>query len=393
MYYQRSIFPALQEHLSARQVTVLTGLRRAGKTTLIQHLLAGIKSNNKLYLDLQSLNNQEIFLEKNFNNIVNQLIKYGLKTDERMYLALDEIQLLPQITGVIKYLYDHYDIKFIVTGSSSYYLKNLFSESLAGRKHIFELFPLDFGEFLDFKQVPHLKNIMLNKAEFDKNEYSRLHAFYEEFVEFGGFPDVVLATSAQEKIRLLNDIISSYINIDIKTLADFRQSSEIYKLIKMLAARVGTKLDYAKLSRLTGLSRATITNYAELFEKTYLIARLPVYTNNPDREIVKAKKLYFADSGLLNILADVDSGTKFENALFCQLRQRGDLRYFSLKNGREIDFILNKTIALEAKETPTDSDSSNLAALSKVAGLKTYRLIGRYASPRFNDYLWGGDIK
>lgn len=393
MYYKRSIFPALKEHLAVRQATVLTGLRRSGKTTLIQQLLLEIESSNKLYLDLQSLNNQEIFLEKNFDNIINQLKKYGLKTTERIYLALDEIQLLPQIAGTIKYLYDHYDIKFIVSGSSSYYLKNLFSESLAGRKAIFELFPLDFGEFLDFKQAPHLKNVAFTASKFDAHEYNRLGAFYEEFIEFGGFPEVALTSSDQEKKRLLNDIISSYINIDIKTLSDFKKTSDIYKLIKMLAARVGTKLDYAKLSRLTGLNRATINNYAELFEKTYLIARLPVYTKNPDREIVKAKKLYFADSGLVNILADVDSGAKFENALFCQMRQHGKLQYYSLKNGREIDFVLNGQIAFEARETPTNTDLTDLASLAQSAGLKTYRLIGRLSSPRFNDYIWGGDIR
>lgn len=396
VFFPRKIYPHLKKHLSRRQVTVLTGLRRSGKTTLIKHLLPEIKSSNKLYLDLQNLSHREIFAEPNYDNILLQLRERGLKTTSRAYLAIDEIQLLPEITGIIKYLYDNYPIKFIVTGSSSYYLKNLFSESLSGRKTIFELFPLDFGEFLTFKKVPFLPIAgphKLLKQKFNPLKYHRLGAYYEEYVAYGGFPEVVLAASVGDKKRLLEDIISSYINIDIKILADFRQSAEIYKLIKMLAGRVGTKLDYSKLSRLTGLSRTTVINYAELFEKTYLIARLAVHTKNPDREIVKATKLYFSDPGLVGILADVASGTKFENAVFCQLRQLGKISYYALKTGHEIDFVVDKKLALEAKETPTSTDLSTLAALAKSAGLKTSHLIGRYSSPKFNNYLWGGDIR
>lgn len=374
-----------------KQVTVLTGMRRTGKTTLVNHLLSEIEGSNKLFVDLQNISNQELFLEKNFDNIIVQLRQRGLNFDERVYLAIDEIQLLPQIAGVIKYLYDHYNIKFIVTGSSSYYLKNLFSESLAGRKQIFELFPLDFVEFLVFKQMAWHGCDWL-AGGFDSHEYDLLHEYYEEFIEYGGFPEVVLLDSVEKKKNALTDIISSYINIDIKTLSDFRRSSNIYKLVKMLAGRVGTKLDYAKISRLAGMSRATVINYIELFEKTYLLVRLPVHTKSADKEIVKAQKLYFADSGLVGVLADVSGGTKFENAVFSQLRHCGELRYFSLKNGKEIDFVLNSELALEVKETPSETDLSELNRLSNSAGLKDMRLIGRHPSHNFQNYIWGGQI-
>ncbi len=391
-FYERKIYQKLKAHINIRQVTVLTGMRRTGKTTLIKHLLSEVNSVNKLFIDLQTISNRELFLEKNYDNIILQLKERGLNTEEKIYLAIDEIQLLPEITGVIKYLYDHFNIKFLVTGSSSYYLKNLFSESLAGRKQIFELYPLDFGEFLTFKQVPH-KSTNFIENKFNPHEYERLHEYYEEFVEYGGFPEVVLLNSIAQKTAVLSDIISSYIDIDIKILSDFRHASNIYKLIKMLASRVGAKLDYVKLSKLTGISRTTVINYIELFEKTYLLSRLPVHTKNPDREIVKAKKLYFSDSGLVGILADVNSGAKFENAIFSQLRHFGELRYFSLKTGREIDYILNNDTALEAKETPTETDISELKRLSETAGVKNFHIIGRHPSPKFDNYIWGGDIR
>jgi Predicted ATPase (AAA+ superfamily) len=392
MFYNRKIYPNIKEHLSNKQITVITGMRRVGKTTIVNKLLAEIDSKNKVFFDLQKISNQELFAQKNYDNIILDLRSQGIKTEEKIYLAIDEIQLLPEIAGTIKYLYDHYDIKFIVTGSSSYYLKNLFSESLSGRKKIFELYPLDFGEFLEFKQVKWAASDFLS-TKFSSIEYERLKNFYEEYLEFGGFPEVVLLSTAKEKRDLLSDIISSYLNIDIKNLSDFRDSQNLYNLIKMLAARVGTKLDYSKLASLSGLSRLTVVNYVNLFEKTYLISRVPVHTKNIDREIVKARKIYFNDNGFLNILADLSGGAKFENAVFNQLKAEGDLRYYSLKNGREIDFVLNSKTALEAKENPTDSDLKTLAELSETAGLPEHRLIGRYQSVKFADYIWGGEIK
>jgi len=392
MIYPRKIFPDLLNHLDSKQITVLTGMRRTGKTTLVKELLSKIDSANKLYIDLERLDNRELFAAKNYDAIIYALKQRGLDFGRRVYLVLDEIQLAKNIASTLKYLYDNYDIKFIATGSSSFYLKNLFSESLAGRKKIFELYPLDFGEFLTFKEMPFVAGDF-NKTRFAAAEYERLKPYYEEYIEYGGFPETVLTAKTADKNDLLKDIISSYINIDIASLADFRRRDGIGSLMKMLASRVGTRLDYAKLSRLSGLTRQLVKNYLDFFENTYLIARVPVYTKNTDREIVKAKKLFFCDNGLLGVLADISGGSKFENAVFTQLRPKGEIRYYALKSGREIDFIFDSRIALEAKETPTTADQKELNDLSRQAGLSQTALVGRYQSPGFSDYIWGGDIR
>ncbi len=391
--YPRKIYGELKKHLDKKEITVLTGMRRTGKTTLVKQLLSQITSTNKIYIDLEVLANQDMFSFRNFDAIIEILKQKGLDFSRKAYIALDEIQLVKTIPGILKYLYDNYDIKFIVTGSSSYYLKNLFTESLAGRKKLFELFPLDFGEFLVFKNItaPAAKVVFDHTIQIA--EYSWLHTYYDEFVQFGGFPQVVLADSRDEKKDLLNEILTSYVNLDVSSLADFADRHNAFTLMKMLAGRAGNKLDYSKLSRLSGLSRPSVKNYIELFEGTYLISRIPVYTRNPDREIVKAQKLYFCDSGLLGILSDVGSGAKFESAVYSQLRQRGEIRYYSLKNGREIDFVLEQTYAFEAKETPVAVDKNTLENLSEMAGIKKHRLVGKYLSPGFDDYLWGGSIR
>lgn len=391
MFYKRKIYPELLTHAQLPAVTVLTGMRRTGKTTLILQTLADISNKNSLYLDLQRPDNRELFDQKNYETIRDSFVARGLSSDKPMIIALDEVQLAPDSPSAIKYLFDHHGIKFIVTGSSSYYLKNLFSESLAGRKKIFELFPLDFGEFLTFKEISFHADDWKEKI-FNNLEYSRLSAYYEEYIRFGGFPQVVLAQTELQKRDILLDIMSSYVNIDIRSLADFSDERNLYSLAKLLAGRVGGRVEYTKLSSLTGLSRPTVTNYISFFEKTYLITTVSVFTKNVDREIVKARKLYFCDTGLANILADLSSGAQFENTLFNQLSRIGQVQYFALKTGHEIDFILDANLAIEAKETPIEGDLTHLTQMAKNAGIVSSKLVGRHKSPRFTDYAWAGSL-
>lgn len=391
MIYQRKIYPLLLAHTKSPLVTVLTGMRRTGKTTLLKKLLADIPNKNSLYLDLQRLDSRELFKQKNYEVVYEAFAAQGLSKEKQMVVALDEIQLAPDSPSAIKYLIDHHNIKFIVTGSSSFYLKNLFSESLSGRKKIFELFPLDFGEFLTFKGIKYSKADW-QKKPFNKIEYDRLSSYYEEYVRFGGFPQVVLSQSEREKKDILLDIMSSYVNIDIRSLADFSDERNLYSLAKLLSGRIGNRVEYSALSRLIGLSRPTVTNYIAFFEKTYLISMIPVFTKNIGREIVKSKKLYFCDTGLANILSEISSGAQFENTLFNQLSRVGSLQYYALKTGNEIDFILNGALAIEAKETPTENDLAALSRLSSTSGLPDFRLIGRYQSPKFDNCVWGGSI-
>lgn len=391
-FYTRKIYPELRKHLAKRQITVITGMRRTGKTTLLKKLLKDFSSSNILYLDFERVDNRELFSEKNYENIISALTEQGIDFKKKTCLALDEVQLVGNLPSVVKYLYDNYNIKFLLSGSSSYYLKNLFSESLAGRKKIFELYPLDFGEYLTFKNIKYSGEGFDQK--FNSNEYERLKNYYVDFVEFGGFPEVVLAANHQDKKDILFDIISSYINIDIKALADFRDNDHLYSLIKLLCQRIGTRLDYKKISTICGISRPTVKNYIDFFEKSYLVYRLPVCGGNPDKEIVKQKKIYFVDNGLANILSDLDAGQKFENAIFNQLKGFGKLSYYAQKSGREIDFILNDEWSFEAKITPVEED---LIKAKTILPIKLDKnkicLIGQKPGAEYFDFIWGGNIR
>ncbi len=134
--------PDLTAHLVKKQVTVLTGMRRTGKTTLLKRLMVLSDIRQKVFFDLERIDYRELFSEKNYEAIVYALTQRGINMQEKVLIGIDEIQLVPNLPSVVKYLYDQYDIKFILTGSSSYYLKNKFEESMAGRKKIFEVYPL-----------------------------------------------------------------------------------------------------------------------------------------------------------------------------------------------------------------------------------------------------------
>ena len=143
MIIKRKLFSVIEKHLEAKPAIVVTGMRRVGKTTLLRYFFEKINSSNKLFLDLEDPLNRSIFEKDNYQAVKTAFERRGVDFSEKGYLFLDEIQFTPNLPSVVKYFYDHYQIKFFLTGSASFYLRNLFGESLAGRKYLF-LLPLPF---------------------------------------------------------------------------------------------------------------------------------------------------------------------------------------------------------------------------------------------------------
>lgn len=395
----RSIWPILRKEIEKDQILVITGARQVGKTTTVQWLLSQIQSTNQYYFDLENIRNRNLFSVEDYDSIISEFQNLGLDTSERMYIALDEIQLLPHLPSLIKYLHDHYQIKFIVTGSSSYYLKNLFSESMAGRKIIYELFPLSFAEFLNFKEEEYSLPEFAFDLKFSEFAYAKLKHLYDEYLEFGGLPKVVLTKNSKEKKRLLTSIFSSYINLDVQSLSDFRSLQDFSRLVQLLAARIGNKVNVNNFSEILGLSRQTINSYLEFMEQTYLIRLIKPLSTSSDVQLRVAPKLYFVDTGIAHVNYDMSLGARYENAVCHQLFLHAnttafgrDLNYFD-QDRSEIDFVLNKTQAFEVKETPVSADLSKLSRDADKAGLKEYRLIGHNKPVTFDDFLWGGLIQ
>ncbi len=392
--HNRKAFGQLERHLASKFITVITGMRRVGKTTAVRYLLNKVGHDNKVFIDLEKIEHRHIFNHPSYKEIQIELEIMGIDFEKPAVIALDEVQLVSEITSVIKYFYDHFGIKFIITGSSSFYLKDRFSESLAGRKRIFEMYPLNFEEFLSFRGESTAVLQEFAFKPFQRGIYLKFKEHYEEYIRFGGFPEVVLTGSEEDKVAYLKDVINAYIELDIKLLSDFEAGHDLYKLIRLLAGRTGSLLETAKLSSIIGINRNKVKSYLELLERTYFLITLSPFTKNIDREISLRKKAYLADTGLLGQLAKVSAGQTFENAVATQLHQLGELKYYQKKSGQEIDFILDEQKALEAKETPTASDLATLAKRAHALGLDDYALIGRYPPDSgFQDFFWGGMIK
>jgi len=391
--FVRKLFPALEKHLTQKQVTVITGLRRVGKSTALKYLFEKCKTENKIYLDLERIENQAIFLKNSYADIERDFELLGFDFSKPGVIALDEIQMVKSSSSIIKALYDAYGIKFIVTGSSSFYLKNHFSESLAGRKRIFEMNPLDFEEFLWFKKVDTSRMQKEKMKPFFQTYYDLYKTQYEEYLQFGGLPEVVLANDNDDKEAYLKDVLNSHIELDVRLLGDISSSDVLYKLILLLANRVGSKIDYSKISSLLGVNRNKIKEYILLLEHTYLIKTITVFTKGIDKQIAKQPKLYFTDNGLLQICAQLSSGSIFENAVANQLFNLGEVNYYEKNTGSEIDFILDKNTAMEVKETPSDFDLNTLNKRAKPIQMENAFLIGRKIAPSgFKDFVWGGSI-
>lgn len=377
----------LKKHLKLPEATVITGMRRTGKTMILKYLFEELASRNKIFLDLESRVNREIFEIDDYEEIwTNFKAKYNL-SNEKTYIFLDEIQNLSSLPSIIKYLFDHYQVKFVVTGSSSFYLKNLFSESLSGRKQIFELFTLTFDEFLVFKnKLEKPPEMPFDLTRIKKSDWwQKTNALlFDEYLRFGAFPQVVLENNLERKTILLKDILYSYIETDVKNLSSFRKISEMEKLIRLLSGRVGQKLDIAKISREISISRATIMEYLGFLEKTYFIFLIKPFSKSLDRQLSKAPKIYFCDMGLAHLLSLVATGQALENAVYHAFRVKhqprfafSEINYYQRRSGAEIDFILDEEIGVEVKETAESYDYKKLADFARKAKLKKYFLISK----------------
>ncbi len=362
MFYKRDILPKLESELSTGEIIVITGMRQVGKTTVLRHLLEEIQSNNKVLLDLENPLHRSVFEVADYEAIWNNLSQFSITKEEKAYIFLDEVQNLPEISRAVKYLYDHYQVKFFLTGSSSYYLRNLFPESLAGRKIVFEMFPLTFQEFLLFKgKKREVPSDFKEKAERkNKIAFEQYNPYYQEFLEFGGFPKVALEKNSERKRILLSEIFTSYFEKDAKSLADFRDIAKLKDLISLLVPRLSSKLEINKLAVELSVARETVYNYLSFLEQTYFITLLPKFSASIDRQAAGSKKLFLCDVGVANALGKLSLGQAFEQSIFQTLRPTHELSYYSKDGRSEIDFIVDKKTALEVKLSASRQDIENL---------------------------------
>ncbi len=379
---KRLLFYEILRYLSHKNALVITGMRQVGKTTLMRQVYEGIDNSPKLWFDLDNPLDQKVFEDIDYNNIYIRLRDLAGGSKERLFVFVDEIQNFPEITKIIKFLIDHYGVKFVVTGSSNFYLKNLFPESLSGRKFLYYLPPLSFREYLYFHDKisqTDAEKIDLTSAmsATDEVKFAKCEEEYARYLRYGGFPEVVMTEDTEAKTQILKNIFASFFEKDLKILADYSDSRELRDLILLLVPRVGSLLDITKLSSELGVTRAKVYGYLEFLQGVFFIRLVSKYAKGIDRAVAAGRRVYFTDTGILNTVGNVNDAQLFENSVINQLSDYGDLSFYNHRNTSEIDVIVNKKFAFEIKLTGTAADVKRVKELAGKIGIKSAKVISK----------------
>lgn len=358
---RRIIFEELKKHLVKEEISLIIGPRQVGKTTLMLLLKDYLeeKGEKTTFLSLDFEQDNPFFISQ--EALIRKLqLELGR---EKGVVFIDEIQRKENAGIFLKGIYDkNLPYKFIVSGSGSMELKEKIHESLVGRKRIFELTPVSFEEFVNFKTEYRYQDRLNDFFEIEKEKTKH---FLEDYLNFGGYPRVILEEKMEEKRRVIDEIFRSYLEKDISYLLKVEKIDAFSNLIKILAGQIGQLVNYSEVASVTGISVPTLKNYFWYAEKTFIIQRLTPYFTNIRKEISKSPKVYFCDIGLRNyalglfrnIASPTELGPIFENFVFNVLKEKlkfsgAALHFWRTKEKAEVDFILNfgkEILPVEAK--------------------------------------------
>jgi len=355
---KRNLFKEIKEHLEEKEITFIIGPRQAGKTTLML-LLKDFLENKKertVFLNLDIERDKEYFesQEKLIRKIELEIGK------GKGFVFIDEIQRKENAGLFLKGIYDmNLPYKFIVSGSGSVELKEKIHESLTGRKRIFELSTLNFEEFVNFKtEYRYEKNL----EDFFEIEKPKMLLLLDEYLDFGGYPRVVLVEKMEEKLKIMNEIYQSYIERDISYLLKVRKTYEFTNLLKILSSQIGQIVNFSEISSTTGISIKTLKDYLWYLEKTFIIQKVTPFYRNVRKEITKSPVFYFYDLGMRNFILGIygnvqDKGFVFQNFIYNILKEKIRYRPYKInfwrtKEKAEVDFVIDmgyKIIPVEVK--------------------------------------------
>jgi predicted AAA+ superfamily ATPase len=342
MKLKRNIYEQLVNDLRRAEVSIILGPRQTGKTFLLRELENDAKSrglrthyfNLELPHDLLAFNkdDRELFL---------------MLTTDLDVVFIDEFHYLPNASKLFKSVYDGGGkTKIVATGSSSIEMHKHLKESLAGRRLAVRLMPLSFSEYI--QMGTDRKSLLA------------------EYLTFGGLPGLIHHNAPDEKIRLLNEILETYIQKDIKSLIKEENIRAFNSLLYLLAEKQGSVISVGSLANDIGLTARTIERHLSILEQTYVLYSISSYSRNIGNELRKSRKFYFYDPGIRNaLLRDFampdereDVGIIHESFVALQwisrLKPNMELKFWRNKAGQEIDFILLKNrcpFLIEVKTT------------------------------------------
>ena len=340
---KRIIEKQLLQDMKHFPVVCILGPRQAGKTTLVKKLAPSVKKP-VVYLDL----------ERNTDRLKLHDAESYLTQHSDKCVVIDEVQYMPELFRIMRPLIDDKRVpgRFLLTGSASPELIKGASESLAGRIAYSELTPFTL---LETAAAPSMEKHWLR----------------------GGFPLAYLSKRAQGSLQWLDHFIKSYLERDLNLIYNINFTrTAMQKLWTMIAHYHGNILQLENFARSLGITGPTVSRYFDFLEGAFIIHRLPAYSHNTKKRLVKSSKIYMRDSGVLHRLCDFNdmedlrsntmAGNSWEGYVIEQINNSKPanmhMYYYRTHDGAEADAVLVKGGRVRAC---IEIKLSNAPALSK----------------------------
>jgi predicted AAA+ superfamily ATPase len=366
-YYPRKIEEKLEHWINRKEVIIVKGPRQSGKTTLLLHLK---EKYNGEYITLE-----DDVLLKSLDENPKEFVKRYL---DKKILYIDEAQYSKKIGKIVKLIFDIFSdkIKIVITGSGSFDIKVEIGKYLVGRCIYFELFPLDFEEFLVWKAKDlhktfidlknSVKEFILSGKNIENPVFEKeFKSLLNEYLIFGGFPAIVKEKDEKIKIELLKNLVKTYLEKDVFFFFNVYHLEKFRNLLNFISFNVGSIIEFYSISKDLKIDYKTIEKYISILTNTYIISLISPFYRNLSTELKKSKKVYFIDLGIRNSLLNnflpidnrTDKGQIFENFVFNELRLNfdGKINYWRTTNKNEVDFVLqvnDKIVPIEVKTSP-----------------------------------------
>lgn len=352
---------------SKNRVVSITGIRRAGKSSILMLLYRRLKSleKNVVYVNLEDNRLQ-------FPNVLDIILK---QTPDAEWLLLDEITTAAGWENWVHRINEMKSVHLITTSSLNK-LSRFPPKALRGRISYFELFPLSFLEFIEFKNI---------KTPETTREIGKIERALEEFLVYGGFPEVVLS---ENKVRILQDYMNSIISLDVAALSTIplRTVSDFSAQLVETTFFSATKMEKVMKSIGHKISKNTLLELEQLFENAYLVFFVPVFSTKLKDESIYPRKVYMGDTGFFYAARGKKNfGRLYENAVFLQLRRKlsplEQISYYRSPNNYEVDFVIRQGTKvkklIQVVYDLEDNETKKRELRSLVEAAKEFGLNGR----------------
>lgn len=337
MYLRKPYLEKLISFQDTDFIKVITGVRRSGKSVLLQQYKEylekeNIQSNHILYLNLEAFSYRNIKTEEALGNLLESMRpKDGMK----FYLLIDEIQYAEGWQKVINGFRVSYPCDIVLTGSNAKLLSGELATLLSGRYVEIPVYPFSFQEFLDAKEI-------------DSNS-RQVDVAYKEYERYGGLPGVVMA-SMELKNTILSGIYDSILLNDIASRGNLRDVFALKRIVAFLADNVGQMINSTKIASILSneklsISYHTVNKYIDLLQEAFLFYEAKPYDIRGKAYLRQNAKYYMADHGLRNEAVDFqegNNGNRLENIVYIELLRRGYKVDIGKLGGKEIDFLAKK---------------------------------------------------